>query len=87
MSLVYTFVGGEVLQDKVSKLLGEILRKTGVSLAVYGINVEQLFEGKIEVTYEEMEYVLKDNPITYVLSMNLKEQLTTSELSIPGVQK
>ena len=32
------------------------------------------------MTYEEMEYVLKDNPTTQVLAANLKEELTTSEL-------
>ena len=73
------FIGGEILEDKNSKLLGEILRKTGITLAVYGIDVEQLAKGEVEVTYEEMEYLLKDNPITHVLAMNLKEELAASE--------
>ena len=67
------------MEDKDSKLLGEILIKTGVTLAVYGIDVEQLAKGEVEVTYEEMEYLLKDNPITHVIAMNLKEELTASE--------
>ena len=64
-----------------SELLGQIFKKSAISLAVYGIDVEQLAEGNVEVTYEEMEYVLKDNPTTHVLAMNLKEELTTSELT------
>ena len=62
-----------------SMLLGQILKKAGVSLRVYGIEVELLAEGKSELTYEEMEYVLKDNPDTHVLAENLKEELKTSE--------
>ena len=73
-------LGGDVLNNNESKLVGQILKKTGVS--VYGIDVEQLAKGEIEVTFEEMEYVLKDNPITHVLAMNLKEELTASELNI-----
>ena len=68
------------MKHEESRLLGEILRRTGVDLAVYGVDVEQLAEGVVEVTYEEMEYVLKDNPITLILAMNLKEQLTASKI-------
>ena len=60
-------------------LLGQILKNAGVSLSVYEIEVELLAEGKTELTYEEMEYVLKDNPDTQVLAENLKEELKTSE--------
>ena len=69
------------MNNKQSKLLGQILKKTGIS-SVYGIDVEQLAKGEVEVTYEEMEYVLKDNPTMHVLAMNLKEELTASELII-----
>ena len=62
-----------------SKLLGEIIEKMGVNLEVYGIDVEQLAKGEHELTYEEMQYVLKQNPTTHVLSVNLKEDLVTSE--------
>ena len=65
-----------------SILLGQILKKAGVSLSVYGIEVELLAEGKSELTYEEMEYVLKDNSATQVLAENLKEELKTSELFV-----
>ena len=68
------------LKREESRLLGQILRRNGVGLDVYRIDVEQLVGGEVEVTYEEMEYVLKDNPITNVLAMNLKEELTTSEI-------
>ena len=48
-------------------------------MEVYGIDVQQLVEGEQELTYEEMQYVLKENPTTHVLSVNLKEDLATSE--------
>ena len=48
-------------------------------MAEYGIDVEQLSEGKSEPFYEEMQCVLKNNPTTHTLSVNLKEQLAASE--------
>ena len=68
------------MKDKECQLLGQIIKKTGVNLSVYGIDVEQLAKGEVVVTYEEMEYVLKDNPAVHVLAVNLKEQLTASEI-------
>ena len=79
------FLGGNVLNKKECKLLGRILKKTGVNLSVHGIDVEQLAKGEVEVTYEEMEYVLKDNPTIHVLAVNLKEELTTSELMVCNI--
>ena len=75
------------MKRKESMLLGEILRKTGVSLAVYGIDVEQLAEGGVKVSYEEMQYVLKDNPTTHMLAVNLKEELPESKLWICIIYK
>ena len=76
------------MKKEETKLLGTILSKADVSLAVYGIEVRKLAEGKSEVTYEEMQYVLKENPATHALSVNLKEALTTSEsmLCLPVLQ-
>ena len=70
---------GERINRAELKLLGEILRKSGVSLVVFGIDVEQLAEGMNDLSYEEIQYVLKDNPTTNVLSANLKEELATSK--------
>ena len=68
------------MEKEESQLLGEILKKAEISLETYGIKVEQLTKGEGEVTYEELEYVLRDNPTTYLLAGNLKEELKTSEL-------
>ena len=72
-------VDGEKLEKEESCLLAEILRKAGISLTFYGIDIEQLAEGKSNLSYEEIQFVLKDNPNTHVLSGNLKEELKTSE--------
>ena len=63
-----------------STLLGQILIKSGLNLDDYGIDVKHLAEGNIELTYVEMQCMLKDNPKTCILSLNLKEELKTSEL-------
>ena len=73
---------GELIEKEESKLLGIILRKADISLAVYGIEVKELVEGESDVTYEEMQYVLKENPTTRVLSVDLKEGLKTSESNL-----
>ena len=70
---------GEMMEEEESKLLGEILRKAGISLAVYGIEVEQLAGGTYDCSYEEMQYVLTDNRTTRTLAENLKQELKTSE--------
>ena len=62
-----------------SMLLGQILRKADINLTAYGINVEELAEGEIEISYEKMKNVLGKNPITHILSVNLKEELKSSK--------
>ena len=66
------------MTNKESMLLGQILRKVDISLTAYGINVEELAEGEIEISYVEMKNVLGKNPITHMLSVNLKEELKSS---------
>ena len=68
------------MNQEESKLLGEILNKSHVDLVVFGIDVDQLAKGECVLTYEEVQYVLKDNPTTHLLSVNLKEELKGSKL-------
>ena len=70
----------ELIRHEESKLLGEILKGSDINVENYGIDIEELAEGKSTLTYEEMEYVLKENPATHILSLNLKEELSTSML-------
>ena len=69
----------EMMTKKESMLLGQILRKADINLTAYGINVEELAEGEIEISYEEMKNVLRKNPITHMLSVNLKGELKSSK--------
>ena len=67
------------MTKKESMLLGQILRKADINLTAYGINLEELAEGEIKISYEEMQNVLGKNPITHMLSVNLKEELKSSK--------
>ena len=58
-------------------LLEEILRNLGDSLQALQIDMQRLVKG--ELTYEEVQLVLKDNPTTNFLSVNLKQKLAASK--------
>ena len=70
---------GKTMKKEESILLGQILKKADINLTAYGIKVEELAEGERELTYEEMQYVLGKNPATHLLSVNLKEELSSSK--------
>ena len=70
----------EVMRKEESMLLGQILRKADINLTAYGIDVEELVEGKRDISYEEIQNVLGKNPATHMLSINLKEELKSSKL-------
>ena len=74
------FADGEKIEDEESKLLEKILNKAGVSLTVYGVDIQQLADGQSNLTYEEMQFMLKNNPATHLLSVNLKEELKARTL-------
>ncbi len=40
-----------------------------------------LLRGESNVTYEEMEFIMKLNPKTQLLSINLKQEITSSKIS------
>ena len=72
---------GENIEEKESKLLGEILSASNIDLGDSGVTMEHLLDGNSSLlTYEEMAVVLKENPSTRFLSMNLKHELQSSEL-------
>ena len=73
---------GDQLEEAEAKLLGEILKASNIDFSYSGISTQQLLDGESGLTYEEMQFVMKDNPTTRILSMNLKQQLQSSELGM-----
>ena len=73
---------GDQLEEAEARLLGEILKASNIDFSYSGINTQQLLDGESGLTYEEMQFVMKDNPTTRILSMNLKQELQSSELGM-----
>ena len=68
-------IDGEEIKQKQSKLLGEIFLTWKVDFSDSGVNIEKLLEGDSGLTYEELQYVMKENPKTRILSNSLKQEL------------
>ena len=66
-----------------SELLGEILTTNNIDFQDSGIHVQQLVDGSSDLTYEEIQFVMKEKPATRVLSPNLKQTLRSSKLYSP----
>ena len=62
-----------------SVLLGEILKASNINFGESGVDFEQLLQGNSGLTYEELQFILKDNSITRILSLTLKQELQTSK--------
>ena len=73
---------GDQLEEAEARLLGEILKASSIDFSYSGISAQKLFDGESGLTYEEMQFVMKDNPTTRILSMNLKQELQSSELGM-----
>ena len=73
---------GDLLEEMEARLLGEILKASNIEFREAGVNIQQLLDGESGLTYEEMQFVMKDNPTTRNLSMNLKQELQSSELGM-----
>ena len=71
--------GGEKIESKQSKLLGEILNGASIDFSESGVHIKQLLEGSSSLTYEELQFVMNENSSTRILSINLKQELQTSE--------
>ena len=75
-------IDGDQLEEAEARLLGEILKASDIDFLHSGIDTQELFDGGSGLTYEEMQYVMKDNSSTRILSMNLKQELQSSELGM-----
>ena len=73
-------IGGDQMEKAEARLLGEILKASKVEFKNIHIYIQKLLDGQSSLTYEEMQFVMKDNPTTKILSMNLKHELQSSEL-------
>ena len=72
-------IDGDQLEEEELKLLGEILKASNVEFNNLGVDIQELLDGQSDLTYQEMQFVMKDNQIPQVLSMNLKQELQSSE--------
>ena len=68
-----------------SEMLGEILTTSNIDFRDSGIYVQQLVDGSSDLTYEEIQFVMKEKPATRVLSTNLKQTLQSSKLYSPTI--
>lgn len=60
--------------------IGKILKTSGIDFASYGIMTNDLVSGNvIGITYEEMEFLMSENPRTLSLSLNLRQEIKSSE--------
>ena len=77
---MHVYIDGEKIKEEESKLLGDILSRTSIDFAAYGIDIEQVIGARSDLTYEEVQLVLSEYPITHYLSQNLNEMLQSSEI-------
>ncbi len=75
----YMYTEGEKIEKQVLQFIGTILDKSAIDFGKYGIETVHLLNGKCDVLYEEMECLMKLNPSTEVLSINLKQEITSSK--------
>ena len=73
---------GNQLSEAESRLLGEILKASNIEFRDGGVNIQHLLNGKSGLAYGEMQFVMKGNPTTRILSINLKQELQSSELGM-----
>ncbi len=73
---------GENIEKQELQFIGKMLEKSAIDFGNYGIEKEHLLNRESDVTYEEMEFVMKLNPSTQVLSNNLKQEITSSKHTV-----
>ena len=73
-------IDGDQLQEAEARLLGEILKAANVDFSNVGVDIQELLDGQSGLTYEEMQFIMKENPTTQIFSLNLKQEIQTSEL-------
>ena len=81
-ALILSDIDGEQIGEKESIWLGEILKNAGINFSDKGVSNEKLLKGGSDLTYEEVQFVLKENSTTHSLSENLKEELQSRKSQI-----
>ena len=59
-------IDGDQLEEAEARLLGEILKASDVEFNNVGVDIQELLDGQSGLTYEEMQFVMKDNPTTRI---------------------
>ena len=72
-------IDGDPLEEAEARLLGEILKASDVEFNNLGVDIQELLDGQSGLTYEEMQFAMKDNQKTRTLSTNLKQELQSRE--------
>ena len=72
-------IDGDQLEEAEARLLGEILKASNVEFNNLGVDIQELLDGQSDLTYEEMQFVMKENPKTRILLTNLKQELRSRE--------
>ena len=72
-------IDGDQLKEAEARLLGDILKAYNIEFSDSGVNIQQLCDGESGLTYEEMQFLMKENQATKNLSMNLKQKLKASK--------
>ena len=80
-------IDGDLLEEAEARLLGEILKASNMEFNNVGVDIQELVDGQSGLTYEEMQFVMKDNPKTRILSTNLKQELQSREFGADGSDK
>ena len=85
ITFVVLTIDGDQLEEAEARLLGEILKASNVEFNNLGVDTQELLDGQSGLTYEEMQFVMKDNPKTRILSTNLKQELESREFGADRV--
>ncbi len=78
LSVAAFYTEGEKIERQELQLIGKILEKSAIDFGDYGVETVHLLNANSDVTYEEMEFVMKLKQSTQVLSINLKQEITSS---------
>ncbi len=69
------YTEGEMIDSQELEFIAKMLKNSAIDFG----NYVHLINNKSDVTYEEMEFIMKLNPKTQLLSINLKQEITSSK--------
>ena len=75
------YIGGTKLEKDQSQLLGNVLQRLSIDLSEKGVDIQKLIDGKSDLVYEELEYLLGNYTSSKNLSENLRDKLTSRKFN------